>query len=212
MRKKYLKQFNSKISVLNSYVVVMRDIWSQESICKFFPKPLSWQGTNYHRIIERLGLKEIIKIVLFQPPPSWPRMPHTRPGCPWPHPAWCWILPAVGHPQLDCRTCSSASLELFYPERTGHLTIVVQASLIYLPNHAKWQKKEKGDSMSALSLLQVIQTWACKLGPHSGVLHARGCDYCIQLLEVAGVFHHPAEAVAGPQVCVNDPLGCSHRW
>lgn len=42
-------------------------------------------------------------------------------------------------------------------------------------------------------------------------LHARGCDYCVQLLEVACVLHQPAEAAAGLLVHTQDPLGCTYR-
>jgi len=52
-----------------------------------------------------------------------------------------------------------------FPRGEGHLTVTVQASLIYLPHHAKYED----DGMSALSLLQVVQTQACKLGLHADV-------------------------------------------
>ena len=32
--------------------------------------------------------------------------PTTRPGCSEPHPAWPWMPPGMGHPQLSWATCS----------------------------------------------------------------------------------------------------------
>lgn len=80
-------------------------------------------------------------MILFQPPSPWPGMPHGRPGYPGPHPTWLWTFPVVRHPQLDWATCSS--LELCFPERTGHLTVIVQASLIYLLSTRSDQTKQK---------------------------------------------------------------------
>lgn len=58
---------------------------------------------SYHRIIEAqnqrmVGLEGTLKPIQFQPP-AMGSATHQL-SCPGPHPAWPWVSPGMGHPQL----------------------------------------------------------------------------------------------------------------